>query len=270
MDYLSAFVYGLIQGVTEFAPVSSSGHLAVLPYFMQINDPGVFFDLMMHLGTALAVMIYFRRDIFVLLAELAPALINFKSDKPSHHYVRNLLFATFVSVFFILVLKDLAEDYGRNPLFIAFNLIFFGFILYLSDSRANSDEEVSPMYKKAQWLRAGLMGFAQSLAIFPGVSRSGITISAGRFKGLNRHHASSFSFLLSLPIILAGIVYKIPTYLASGNTENVAVLFFGVLIAFIFGIITIHFFLKFISKIGLKIFFIYRLALGLILLYFVN
>ncbi len=268
MNYFIATIYGIIQGITEFAPVSSSGHLAILPRFMQIEDPGVFFDLMMHLGTALAVIVYFRNDIKTYCKCLLPALFSKKSTGQNINFVRNFVLATMASVIVILLIKDFAKSFGRDPLFIAFNLSFFGLLLWLSDRFENKTDSEEVMKTKLQWKHSFLIGASQALAIFPGVSRSGITISAARCMGLNREQASSFSFLLSLPIIFAGILYKIPEYMQAGQGESSFLLLWGVFTSFVFGLLTIHFFLKMIKKMGFGSFFIYRLILSAILFSF--
>ena len=259
MSFFWATIYGIIQGVTEFLPVSSSGHLAVLPYFFSFKDPGVMFDLMMHLGTALAVMLYFYKDILLLFKEFI-FIFTKKSFKYSSFFI-NFSVATFFSILGIFILKETAFTYGRYPLLIAINLIFFGLIMWWSDKKGS---EFGDMVGGLELKRAIVIGLGQCLAIFPGVSRSGITLTAGRFLGLSRFEAGRFSFLLSLPIIVGSSLYKWNAIF--NNEKNVVegeVLLYGVACSFIFGILTIHFFLKFISKVGLGHFTLYRVLLGL-------
>ncbi len=267
MDLISAAIYGVIQGITEFAPVSSSGHLALLPHFMHIEDPGVFFDLMMHLGTAFAVIIYFRWDILRYIQCLFPALFKWNEQHRDYFFIRNFCFSTFATVVMIFIIKDFAKTYGRTPSLIAINLAFFGLILFLTDRKENNDaREISPMEENFSWRGSLIIGISQAFAIFPGVSRSGITMSAARLMGLSRKEASSFSFLLSLPIIFAGIIYKIPEYsqtVASG--ESLGVLLVGIFVSFIFGLLTIHYFIKLISKVSFMGFFVYRVLLAALL-----
>ena len=262
MTWLEAIVYGLIQGLSEFLPVSSSGHLALLPYIMSIPDPGVVFDLMMHLGTALAVIIYFRKDILSYARTLTPSLMNFNIGGESRWFTRNFIFSTFVSIFFIVCLL-LPSKMARTPWIIVFNMAFFGLLLWLADRKSRSSTQLeSPMEKGMQWKMAGLIGLAQALAIFPGVSRSGITLSMALFMGMKRKEAGQFSFLLSLPIILAGIFKEIPDLIKVGNSDSLEVLLIGILTAFVVGWITIHFFMKLIGKIELKYFTFYRWILA--------
>lgn len=263
MDILWAIVYGVIQGLTEFLPISSSGHLALLPKFFEVKDPGVVFDLVMHVGTAFAVIIYFRKDILKLITET----IYLVSKNPKGHhgpFAFNFIAATVSSVFMILVLKDIAFAYGRTSTFIAFNLMFFGILMWISD---RAKDEAVDLVKTRNIKKSIIIGVAQSLAVFPGVSRSGATLTAGRFLKMERQDASRFSFLLSLPIILASVAYKLPEIL-KGEAISVdpMIILAGILVSFLCGILTIHFFLKFIAKTGLVYFSVYRIILGIVIL----
>lgn len=264
MNFAWATLYGFIQGVTEFLPVSSSGHLALIPFFAQIQDPGVLFDLMMHLGTALAVILYFHKEVGRLINEALHLCINRKVKEVP--FLFNFMIATFFSFVLILVLKKFALEYGRSPNYIAMNLVLFGVIMYWADQLK---EKKIKMEKELRLKESVLIGLSQSLAIFPGVSRSGITLTTARFLGLSREEAGRFSFLLSLPVILGSIVFKIPDMLeAPIGDVSWGVTFYGVVCSFFFGLITIHYFLKLISKIGLVYFSVYRIIFGGVLFYF--
>lgn len=262
MDNTSAFLYGIIQGLTEFLPVSSSGHLALMPYWLEIKDPGVVFDLAMHVGTALSIGLYFYRDILKLLKELITIALERKIQRQDGAQALNMVVATFVTVVGVLFLKDLARDYGRNPSSIAFNLIVFGLFMLVSD-KIMADRETGDM-NKTQWLKASAIGLFQALAIFPGVSRSGSTLTISRFLGLGREEASRFSFLLSLPIIVAGFIYKLPALSSDKAPFDMTIALLGMFISFVTGLITIHFFLKFIKRAGLLPFALYRVVLAFI------
>lgn len=270
MDIVTALIYGIIQGFSEFLPVSSSGHLALLPFFMELKDPGVVFDLCMHIGTALAVVIYFRVQIAKLLFELKPALTQFDSQLAEHHFIRNFVLATFISVLFIFCFRPFTE-YGRNPWFIAFNQAFFGILLWVADflQRKNASPERGLGFFSRGWQikDAALIGFAQALAIFPGVSRSGITMSAAFMRGIDRKEAGAFSFLLSLPVIFGGVIFEIPEIKHSleMGQQSWAILFTGVVTSFVVGFITIHYFMKLIARIHLGWFTAYRVVLAAIL-----
>lgn len=270
MDLFTALIYGIIQGVSEFLPISSSGHLALLPFFMELKDPGVVFDLCMHIGTALAVVIYFRAQITKLLFQLLPALTHFKSQIPEHHFIRNFVLSTVVSVLFIFCFKSFAED-ARSPWLIAFNQVFFGILLWVADflQRKNSSAERGLGYFSRAWQfkDSVLIGFAQALAIFPGVSRSGITMSAAFMRGIDRKEAGAFSFLLSLPVIFGGVIFEIPEIKHSLELgqQSWFILFSGVMTSFLIGFLTIHYFMKLIARINLGWFTAYRLVLATVL-----
>lgn len=268
MDFYTALIYGAIQGISEFLPVSSSGHLALLPYFMKIDDPGVVFDLCMHLGTALAVMVYFRERIGQMFMGLIPALTNIRSPKPELVFLRHFILATLTSVLVILVLRPFAE-HARSPWLIAINQAVFGALLWFADSwqRRHERKDVGYFETPTHWKAVLFVGAAQALAIFPGVSRSGITLTAAYLLGANRTQAGTFSFLLSLPIIIAGVLVEVPhlSDAVGAGTLDLGVLLVGMATSFVVGYATIHFFMKLIARIHLGWFTGYRLALAVLL-----
>ncbi|MFT4537459.1 MAG: undecaprenyl-diphosphatase [Saprospiraceae bacterium] len=263
MGYYDAFIYGILQGLTEFLPVSSSGHLAILPKFLSIDDPGVFFDLAMHLGTALAILVYFKQDIiklFIGLINWIKQNKNMESDQAV-----NMVISTFVTLITILLIKDFALAYGRTTQLIGINLIFFGIIMLLVDQYALKSKVL--IMDKLNIRNAILIGFFQALAIFPGVSRSGITLTIARGLKMDRVESTRYSFLLALPIVLGGFVKGIFSKDMLQQNFEWGSCIFGIAISFVIGIITIHFFLQFIKKVGLIPFSIYRVLLGTYLLF---
>ena len=159
MNESIAFLYGLIQGVSEFAPVSSSGHLALLPHVIGFSDPGVVFDLSMHIGTAMAVMIYFYKDIQKLIVSILSYLL--KKHKDDHFYFTlNFILSTIVTVVMVVLIKDIAKSFGRNPNMIAFNLIFFGLVMWGADHFFQTKNELT--MKALSIKKALYIGFAQS------------------------------------------------------------------------------------------------------------
>ncbi len=265
MDWSIAILYGLIQGISEFLPVSSSGHLALLPYFLNVKDPGVFFDLMMHVGTALAVVFYFWKELIEYLKRL-PLVIFQKAKKwdETTRLVWHFIVATLASALVIFPIKDLAATYARDPFPIAINLAFFGLLLWISDRLSSSKSEIE-MTKVSAWRKALIIGLAQGFAVFPGVSRSGITITAARYLKIDRYEAASFSFILSLPIILGGALLKAKEVNWDQGLDY-ASLGWGVMISFFSGLLCIHYFLKLVRKISFLPFFIYRAGLAVVLL----
>lgn len=271
MRFYEAIIYGVIQGLSEFLPVSSSGHLALLPHIMRINDPGVVFDLMMHFGTGLAVFIYFRKDILGYAKVFTPALVDLKQGGEDRWFVRNFIVATFISVLMILLLIPVAKM-ARDPMLIVINLSFFGLVLWVADivNRKRPSHLDSPMTHGMQWKIAMLIGLAQAIAIFPGVSRSGITLSVALLLGMRRREAGAFSFLLSLPIIFAGILKEIPDLMKEGNADHLIILLTGIATSFVVGWLTIHFFMKLIGKIHLVYFSIYRWIIAALMLWSIS
>jgi undecaprenyl-diphosphatase len=269
MDYLSVLYYGIIQGLTEFLPVSSSGHLALLPQFLNINDPGVVFDLAMHVGTACSIMIYFRKDLVRILTECLFLLKKDYIKTEQSFFTLNLLISTLVTFVFVMMTKKFAFAYGRSPNIIAFNLFFFGLLMLYFDKKGTLNK-TKYMFQKVDYLKASLIGLCQAMAIFPGVSRSGATLTISRALGLSRDESTRFSFLLSLPIIIGGFVFKLPELMHGSENFNLSICLSGIFISFVVGLITIHFFLIFIRSMGLWIFSIYRVFLAIILVYYFN
>ncbi len=261
---LIAVLYGVIQGITEFLPISSSAHLALLPHFLHFSDPGVFFDLAMHIGTAVAILCYFHRDVFQLWLEFVALIKREPQGRGNRQFFTNFILAVGATGVMFFFLKDFANSYGRNPFFIAINLILFGAILWWAD-RLPQDFAKS-FNAKSSWREALLVGFFQTLAIFPGVSRSGITMTTARFLNYSRVESSRFSFLLAIPPIFAGAILKYKEVLATGHSVPWHYLLLGSFISFIVAILTVHFFLKWIGQLGFKIFFFYRLLLGILIL----
>ncbi len=256
MTWLDATLYGVIQGLSEFLPISSSAHLALIPHFTEITDPGVAFDFMMHIGTALSLIVYFRQK----LLKYAKSLWR----RESTSMVSNLLIAFGTTSVVALLLKAVAFTHGRSVLFIALNLAIFGILLWVSDRTVVKTNLV--MEQKLQWKRALLIGAVQALAIFPGVSRSGATLTAARFTGLSRHESLEFSFLLALPVVLAAAVLQVPELFQAPQGEQLLLVgLWGVFVSFVVGYFTIHFFMKMVSRVPFSWFMIYRLALAVFL-----
>ncbi|EQC48077.1 undecaprenyl-diphosphate phosphatase [Bacteriovorax sp. Seq25_V] len=257
-DIFFGVIYGLIQGLSEFLPVSSSGHLALFPKLAHFKDPGLIFDLAMHVGTALAVSLYFHKE----LLKIGKSFFMFIAGKSKDMYGTNFVIATFFSGVLALILKDFAQEVGRHSGLIAFNLAFFGVLLYLSDKYFA--QENSPLSGKSGVKVSILIGLAQVLAIFPGVSRSGITITAARVMKLDRHDASSFSFLLSLPLILAGAALKFYEIRQTGASFSMDMCIIGMIVSFVTGLVTIHYFMKLIRRINFCYFMYYRIFIAIL------
>ena len=254
MDFISGLIYGITQGLTEFLPISSSGHLAILPFVLKIKDPGVLFDLSMHAGTALSVIVYFKGRIKALL------------QTPKNALTYNLTIATISTFVLALSLEGVASRYGRNLFLIAFHLFFFGILMWVADAFSKSSRQTPTQTFSLKG--AIIIGLSQALAIFPGVSRSGITLTSARFIGVSRTEACEFSFLLSLPVVIAGLFFKLPDFFESSLNFDLWTCLFGVLTSFSVGLLAIHFFFHSIKKWGLLPFAVYRIGLALGLYYF--
>jgi len=229
---------------------------------------------MMHLGTALSIILYFYKDIksfFVVLPQaMFPFIqngINSEEQRKTLFFVRNMVMTTIVTVIFALIIKNVALRLGRTPKIIALNLIFFGFLLWLSDRKPLF--KIGSLKSKFDPKSSFFLGLMQSLAVFPGVSRSGILFTGTRALGLSKIESSEFTFLLSLPIIFAGIIHKLPAIILGSRSIGFIYWFLGTFVSFLVGVCVIHFFMKFISRIGFFPFFVYRLCLGVFILYFI-
>jgi undecaprenyl-diphosphatase len=275
---IDAFLYGVFQGLTEFLPISSSAHLAVFPHVFHIPDPGLTFDLMLHFGTVCAVMIYFRKKIFLYARFFYLMLIqrtwNLKGEEKSstdYYVFKNILISTIITLFMIIVLKKYSEIYGRRLENICVMMILFGLFMWLADLYGKRTKQTMLFFQaKLDLKRSCLLGFAQALAIFPGVSRAGATLTAARMLNISKEEAAEYSFLMSIPIILMGTAQKTVEYLGYRFVGHVPAVDFhvgmcviGVVVSFVVGLLVIHCFLKFIRKINFFYFFLYRICFSL-------
>ena len=250
---MQAIILAIIQGMTEFLPVSSSAHLILLPKIIGWNDQGLLFDIALHFGTLLAVLIYFKND----LGQMIEDLLRNRGDNIMQSDPMILIIATIPVVIVGGLFNDWIENNLRSSNVIATTSIIFGLILLASDKFGSNKNNLT--------LRIGLLiGLAQVLALIPGVSRSGITITMGLFMGLGRVKSAKFSFLLAIPVILGASVLQIyESYLIAFSSINYVLLLTGLSVSFLFAYFTIHWFLAFVTKVGMFPFVIYRIALGL-------
>ncbi len=258
MDLVQAVVLALVQGLTEFLPVSSSGHLVLAPVLLGWPDQGLAFDVAVHLGTLLAVLAYFRADLLALARALPAAARG--ADHADARLLRHLVVATVPVVLAGLLYKDWIEANLRSPLVIAWTMAGFGLVLGLSDYLGRRSRRLADL----TWRGALLVGLAQALALVPGTSRSGVTMSAALLLGLTRVEAARFSFLLSIPTILAAGVLKGADLAAGGVVDGVAMAV-GVVLSALSAYACIAVFLAAIERIGVWPFVVYRLALGALL-----
>lgn len=257
MSYFEAFILALIQGLTEFLPISSSAHLILPSAVLGWEDQGLAFDVAVHVGTLAAVMIYFRSEVVSLLSAFFASI--FKGDRSKEAKLAwMIILATIPACVFGLLMKDFIELYLRSAWVIATTTIVFGLLLWYVDKHASlADDEY-----QADWKKALFIGVAQALAMIPGTSRSGATITAALYLGFTREAAARFSFLMSIPIILLAGGYLGLKLVSSGDPIHLGVLLTGIVTSFISAYVCIHFFLKLISRMGMTPFVIYRLILG--------
>jgi undecaprenyl-diphosphatase len=262
MGIIEAFILGMVQGLGEFLPISSSAHLILVPWVFKWPDPGLGFDVALHCGTLLAVVVYFWRDMGLLIhgfwGSLNPATRDFQ-NKVYQKLAWLLIVASIPGAVIGKLLEEKAESVFRNPLLIAATLTLFGIVLWLADRCGKKAKGL----EKAGWLDAILIGLSQALAIIPGVSRSGSTIAAGLGLGLKREDAARFSFLMSIPIIFGAGLVKIRHFGAGVSHGELAV---GCLAAAVFGFLSIRFLLRYVTGHDYNIFVWYRIALSVLVL----
>lgn len=264
MSTVEVIILAIIQGLTEFLPISSSAHLILPSAMLGWQDQGLAFDVAVHVGTLLAVMLYFRRDIGQLTVGWVQSLAGKHStDSKLAWWV---ILATIPAGLAGLLAADLIETFLRSPYVIAITTIVFGLALWLADVTAKQQQTMAQM----GWKQALLIGVAQALALIPGTSRSGITMTAALMLGLDRVSAARFSFLLSIPIIVLSGGYQASKLIAEPTQYDMHAILLGAGLSFISAFICIHLFLKVIERMGMLPFVIYRLLLGVVLLLVLN
>jgi undecaprenyl-diphosphatase len=252
MTLLQAAAYGLVQGLGEFLPISSSAHLVLVPWLFGWVDPGLTFDIALHVGTLVAVVIYFWRDWQRLIVK---GITDAKSIEGRLFWY--LVVATIPGGIGGFLLEKKAETSFRNPILIALMLIIMGAALYAADRWGRKKREMKDMTLPTSFA----IGISQVLAIIPGVSRSGITITAGLAEGLTREYAARFSFLLSTPIILGAALVKMP-HLVTHPAEITGGFIIGISVSCLAGIASIGLLLRYVRTRSFLPFVIYRFALG--------
>lgn len=255
MSFLQAFVLGVVQGITEFFPISSSGHLILLPHFFGWLPHSLAFDAVLHLGTGLAVLFYFWRDWLKMIQD--SRLSNSKFSPNAQRLVL-IVIASLPLGLAGLLLSNFVETQFRSPLLVAVALSVIAVLMLLSEKVGSKAKE------RTDLASAMVIGFSQVLALIPGVSRSGITMTAGLFRGLKREEAARFSFLLATPVILAAGLWGLLSF--SSLVTNYLLLVTGFLSSFLAGFLAVKFFLKLVERWGLGPFAIYRILLAILIL----
>jgi undecaprenyl-diphosphatase len=259
MNLLYAILLGVLQGATEFLPVSSSGHLILAEHFLGFSEGGLAFDVALHLGTLAAILIYFRGDFRLMAAALLPGRGSDAEGALHRRLFCFLALATVPGALFGLWLEKPAETLFRSPALVATTMGGVGLLLLWAERAGRRCRDIRTL----TLTDALLIGLSQALAVVPGVSRSGITMTTGLFRGLNREAAARFSFLLSAPIIFGAGLHSLPKIIKQGTDGGEGTLYLaGFLAAALSGYAVIAWLLKFVRTRSFDIFAYYRLALA--------
>ncbi|WP_404409948.1 undecaprenyl-diphosphate phosphatase [Pseudidiomarina marina] len=262
MSIWEAIILALIQGLTEFLPISSSAHLILPSQLFGWEDQGLAFDVAVHVGTLLAVVLYFRQEVGQLLVNWFGSL---RGQHNAHSRLAWLIiWGTVPAGLAGLLGNDLIENFARSALVIATSTVAFGLLLWYADVRASQQQTIEQLSLK----QVLIIGAAQALALIPGTSRSGITMTAGMMLGLTKTDAARFSFLLSIPIIIMAGGYQGLKLVQQPEAVAWSAIILGVVASFVAAYVCIHVFLQIISRMGMLPFVIYRLALGAVLFAF--
>lgn len=261
---LKSIVLGIIQGIGEFLPISSSAHLILVPYLLGWTESSMAFDVALHFGTLLAVLVVFFKDWWNLFIGMINKLFK-KSNKKDDHLNNRmfwyLVIATIPGALLGFILDDMVENVFRNKIWlIASALGIMGVLIYLGDKWASEHYQKETDFEHMSLKQASLVGLSQALAIIPGFSRSGTTILTGRLLGISKESITKFTFLLSVPIIAGAAILKI------GDLVFTTEVIVGILTSFIVGILSIKFLLKYIKNHDFSIFAIYRVVIAIIVL----
>jgi len=259
-DWIHTVVLALIQGLTEFLPISSSAHLILPSQLLGWDDQGLAFDVGVHVGTLCAVVIYFRREVWTISSASICSLVGDKSTDARIGWL--VVMATIPAIVAGLFLGDFVDRYGRSILVIAATTIIFGVLLGWADVANRARKKMEALGVSD----ALIIGVAQAIALIPGTSRSGITITAALALGFDRQSAARFSFLLSIPVILGAGTLKTLELSQMGSDAHWQMVGVGALIAALSAWACIHLFLSWLDRIGMRPFVIYRLILGFTLL----
>lgn len=255
MSLLEAIIYGIVQGLGEFLPISSTAHIVLAPWLFGWEDPGLAFDIALHMGTLVAVAVFFWKDWIRLIKA---GLTDVKSSDGKLFWC--LVLACIPGGILGLIFEEYIETVFRNPLLIGIALIVMGFVIYIADRYSKSEVELKDVGPK----RSLLIGVSQGLAMIPGVSRSGITMATGRALKIKREDAARFTFLLSTPFILLSGLYKAKDIV---NVSVEALPFAAAIVtSAVVGLLSIKFLLGYLKRKGFGIFAVYRFILGAIVI----
>jgi undecaprenyl-diphosphatase len=270
MSLIHAIIMALVQALTEFLPVSSTAHLILFPWLFHWQDPGLAFDVALHAGTLVALVLYFFRDWLTLL--LCGVGMKYPASAPAEEVAQHrrmfwyMVLGTIPAAVAGVLFHHQIEETLRQPKIVGVSLVVVALLMWWADSR----KDLSRKLEGSNLTDAAAIGVAQATALWPGVSRSGITITAGLFRGLTREAATRFSFLLSMPAILGAVVMELPKLIkmhkAGGLDLPLSTLVISIAVSGIAGYFVIAFFLRYLQTRTLKVFVVYRLVFGIIVL----
>tara|TARA_B100000242_G_scaffold251925_1_gene193804 strand:+ start:644 stop:1444 length:801 start_codon:yes stop_codon:yes gene_type:complete len=263
LEYLEFILYGLIQGLTEFVPVSSTAHLKVIPLLLGIDDPGPSLSAIIQLGSVLALIWYFRDDISKLRIQTSK---DFFYHILNERLLRSILIGTIPIILFGGAIKLFVPYFFNNILRSNLSIAIVSFIMAIFMFIADSSKKGSITLNNHNYLDSFLIGFSQAFAIFPGVSRSGITLSTALISGWERRDAAKFSFLLGIPSISLAAIVELFSSFNDFTSLSILPLFVGLITTFISSLLAIDFLLKYVSSNGLKLFIIYRFVFAFVIL----
>ncbi len=265
MDIIHAIVLGILQGIGEFLPISSSGHLIVVPYLLNWQEHSLAFDVALHFGTLVAVLAVFWKDWFNLAKGATEKIIH-KKDSFENKMFWYLVIATIPGALIGKIFESQVESIFRNPSYIyiiAISLAVMGLFIYLGDKWAQKKYEGSEVnYEDLTLKQTLIIGLSQALAVIPGFSRSGTTMLTARLMGVTREAAAKFTFLLSVPIITGAALLKLPDMIEGFSIE----LLIGMIVSAIVGVLSIKFLLKYIKNHDFAIFAYYRFIIAIVIL----
>ena len=261
-EYFHALWLAALQGFTEFLPISSSGHLILLPGLLGWPDQGLAFDVAVHVGSLVAVLVYFRHDVGLILRDWLRSLVGGAST-PYSRLAWSIACATIMVAVTGFFVEDLVNRWLRDPVPVALATIIFGLLLWWADRAGRKQRTI----EQIGWLDVLVVGSAQVFALIPGTSRSGVTITAGLAMGLTREAAARFSFLMAIPVIALVGIWQVRKLIVASDPVDWSVLLFATLVSALVAFTCIHWFLGFLRRFSMLPFVIYRLFLGLILLW---
>jgi undecaprenyl-diphosphatase len=262
MDAIQAIVLGIVQGLTEFLPVSSTAHLRIVPAFLGWDDPGAAFTAVVQLGTMAAVLIYFRADLWRIasawLRSLRDPALRATADARIGWYI---ILGTIPIAVLGLIFKDPIENGFRTLELIGAAMVLFSFVMLRAEARSTRERQLDDLTRRDGWI----IGFAQALALVPGVSRSGATISAGLFLNFNREAAARYSFLLSVPAVVLSGLFEL-RHVGDGGGAPVGPTIIATVLAFVVGYASIALLLRYLVDHSIRVFVAYRFAVGMIVI----